>query len=968
MILMDKIKILVVCILITMLALPALGNPHLVDSTFCDYTAPEFSEWNVSELVDDRAFLVESWSVLNSVNNWTGSSDLTGYWVGENTFAFNGANASTCFSAAFVNNSKYNRSQSLVWTKVTNDSANSDYVFTGVIYAYYNYSNFSMILFGDNEIFLFDYVTGAKSYIRNTLDHNYGAHAGEVIIYDDAKNYWTSNGVETVGPYGAWIKTIYNTYCGSLKSKYWSGTPTLMQEPTSWHTEQESDNMSTDDSVCFGVAFWNPADHGCTSYSVHYDYVNNWRLNYTLNDSATITVDGDDHPRPHMNFPVIDMNTQGDDWWELLMPEEHGGTATNITNATVSESVRSLTNNLSMESRPFCTVPGRGTINNDTIYYYTATLTNFTDWYLAYLATNPGILEMEPDYFSNNYLMIYAQNCEDTHLGSDWITIGIDVDNNRQWDSNDRLIENDATWGGWGGYTITGRFLDGLDTFYSNVFMYCWATDDNAPHNLHRSGSHVHYITLIPLWSLVKSDGEYLNNSDIFGLHISTFNSVHYGHGMCIWENWNETNCSTFFSEDDSTANENRYYNRSTLVSTECWEAVYNCWLFCDWVCWDMCCSVCDARCYDACMPDCMIKCFSQPECEISMSDECFLLWGEGEIPGEPAINSSSGYFDINVSIDSNISVVSDDDTYGGVDVNVSSNVTNSGDETVEGITANITWKNCSCSDWVFTLIDTNVDMANITWHNSSCYTTINIPSLDSGERYSFWITFNITECYHVADDLAICINVSSGSGMGVNDVECTTIEWGTPPSYDDRNGGTRSGDGSGDGNGDSYVDVSDDETGVSLPGARVDVYDEDGRLVDTGYTDEDGRYLTDLEPGRYTVFVTVDGYRAEMQIWYVSSGGGAIAFFMESCLCPPIFVGPYLNLSILGWLVSFVLVLIGFYISYRIRIKKWAEKHLQLILAPAVVLIILGLLCQPILILIAVIGLILQWYYHEKR
>jgi hypothetical protein len=443
---MNKIKILVVCMLMIALALPTLGNPYLLDSTFCDYIAPEFSEWNVSELIDGGS-LSENWSVLNAVNNWTVSNALSGYWVGENTFAFLNANTSTGFSAAFVNNSKYNRSQSLVWTKVTNVSANSDYVFTGVIYAYYNYTNFSMILFGDDEIFLLDYLdTGAKQYLRNTLNHNYGAHGGDVIISTDAINYSTGAGVEIVGAYGAWIKTIYNTYCGSIKSKYWSGTPTLMQEPTGWHTEQESSNMSTDDSVCFGVAFWNPPDYGCSNYSVHYDYINNWRLNYTLNESATITVNGNDHPRPHMNFPIIDMNTQGDDWWELIMPEEHGGTAANITDPSISSSARNVTNMLSMESRPFCTTPGYGTVNNDTIYYYTATLTNFTDWYLAYLAANPGILAMEPDYFSNNYLMIYVQNCEDEYLGTDWITIGIDVDNNRQWDSNDRLIENTATW------------------------------------------------------------------------------------------------------------------------------------------------------------------------------------------------------------------------------------------------------------------------------------------------------------------------------------------------------------------------------------------------------------------------------------------------------------------------------------------------------------------------------------------
>ena len=90
---MDKIKILITCMLITALALPVIGNPHLIDSSFCDYTAPEFSEWNVSELIDGGS-LSENWSVLNAVNNWTVSSDLSGYWVGDDTFAFLNANIS----------------------------------------------------------------------------------------------------------------------------------------------------------------------------------------------------------------------------------------------------------------------------------------------------------------------------------------------------------------------------------------------------------------------------------------------------------------------------------------------------------------------------------------------------------------------------------------------------------------------------------------------------------------------------------------------------------------------------------------------------------------------------------------------------------------------------------------------------------------------------------------------------------
>jgi len=970
----DKIRsilALFISLLFILTSLIVYSDVALLDSSFCDYTGDEPSEWNVSELVDGGV-LSEDWSALNYVNNWSVSNDLVGSWIGDETLAHTFANISTFFSAAFVNKSQYNRSQSLIWTKVTNVSANSDYVFSGVVYAYYNYTNFSMVLFGDDEVFLFDYVDDGKSpYLRNTLYHEYdpSGHGGAVLIYDDAINYWSDSGVSLTDPDGAWIKTIYNTYCGSLKSKYWDGSPTLMAEPRGWHIEEQSTNMSTDDAVCFGVAFWNPADYGCSNYSVHYDYINNWRLNYTLNSSATITIDGVDHPRPHMNFPIIDMNNQGDDWWSLIMPSDFGGTSANITDPIVSSSIRNITNNLSMESRPFSTPVGRGPVNNDTIYYYTATLTNFTDWYIAYLEANPGILAMDPEYFSNNYLMLYVQNCEDEYAGSDSITIGIDVDNNGQWDDNDRLILNDASWWGWGGYTWTGNYLDGMDTFYSNVFMYTWTTDSDAPHNIHRYGNHVYYLTLIPLWSLVKSDGEYLNNSDVFGLHISTYSSEHYGWGMCIWENWNETGCSTFFSEVGTASdNANRYYNTTTGLTQECWNAIYDCWDSCAAVCTELCCTACEPNCWEDCMDDLMGSCLSCEECMIDIPDSNMSLWGEGEIPGSPPVNSSSGNFDLDIDVDSNVSYIPNEDMNDVIRINLSSDITNDGDETIDNILINVTWNNCTCSYWVFSLVNTNINLSNVSWYNSSCYMTFNVSQLLSGATYSFWIIIDIEQCEYRYDTMPLCVNASSSDGVGVWDVECTDIVWGDDPADDiptDTEGG---GGGILGGDNDVSVDVYDDTGTRPIEGAYVEIYDEDGGLVDWGYTDEDGRFTTSLDPGVYTVVVLIDGYIEQSQIWIVTQDGDVIMFLMETCLCPPIFHGPYFNLSILGWIVTFLLILVGFYISHRIRYKKLDQDYLITICIPNIILIILGLLCQPILILIGAVCLFLQFYYHKKN
>lgn len=1002
-----------IIILIIILLFPALANISPLDSSFCTYSnAPEASEWNVSELIPNN-ILSEDWSALNYASNWTTSSALSGYWIGNYTLVHYNANSSTGFSAIFVNQSKYNRSQSLVWTKVTNVSENSSYVFTGVVYAYYNYTNFSMVLFGDNEIFILDYVgSGGQYSLRNTLDHGYGDHGGQVIISTDAINYWTENGVKITEPYGAWIKTIYNTYCGSLKSKYWSGYPTLMQEPSGWHVEQESVNMSTDDSVCFGVAFWNPVDYACSNYSVHYDYINNWRLNYSLNYSATIYRDdiGFSEPRPRMTFPVVNTDIYGGDIYDIIMPDFNS----NMTNATITNISMNITNHMSMESRPYNISSDNAYDQNDTVYYYSCVLTNFTGWYIihrypfidgAKIGGPPIFLPPEPDNssFSNNYLFIYVMDCTDGRYsgdGYDSCVVGIDVDNNRRWDDNDRLYYQDIYGEQW---SWTGTTMDYW--WEIDAIMSMWVSDDNVIHNIHRYKSHMHSVFMIPLWGLVKSNGEYVNNSDVFGLHIHNFNDE--GDTICVWENWNETECGPFFSESHTNVAD-LYFNTTTYYLPQ------------DDGMW--------------------IE---------NLGEESIGLWGEGSIPDPPpSINESSGHFDANISLDINISQVLPEDTSEGADVNITVNICNSGDENLTNVLLNMTWYNCSCSDWKFNLIDTNISLANITYHNDSCYMIVNIGNLTADECVYLWLTIAITECTVTHDELQICGNASSDSGIGLWATDCDTITWGLqyPPVFsnecpangstvtlpsiwsitiEDPNGdifswtietspdiGSNSGNGEsngskscsiggiergirhtvfvnatdvgsgkwtrhtywfiarhesasgtyGNGHGDGYdVEISvSGEDWRAIGGAYVEIYGEDGGLVDTGYTDGLGVYETVLDGGTYTIVVTFEGCESSRRVYTINSDGTIFVQLQDICSrCPAIFAGPYLNISVFGWIATSCLVIMGFILA---NIKK---KYYFLI--PNAILIILGLLCQPLLIAIAIVCIAFQYLMNSS-
>lgn len=782
-------------------------------SVFFNTVSTEASTWNISE---NGSLLQHQWSVFPSTDylmwNRSNATNQLQWWSGGDTIVFNDSNSDGDWSFLMANNSQSNRSQSLLWSYV-NGSGNtySENVYVGPIFMNTTSGNCTMILFGNNSTFCLNraFISG-KWGLYNTEDFSYdpNGHGGKVIIPSDSIDYYNETiwGEMNLTEEGFYIKTIYNTYCGRIQSKAWGSNETdytLMQEPTGWVIDQYFENATTINSTMFGVAVWNSKS---ANVNVSFDYINFWRLNYSLNYSANISWDSGNeiHPRPRMTFPVLDMNITGNDWWDLMIP--YFRTDCNITNQTISKRMRNLTNNMSMESRPFdvnlwadfdspCA-------QSDNVYYYTSVLTNFSSWYLANMGEFPEYLPPASS-FSNNYLIFYIHQCEDgddwdSALGYDCTFISIDIDNNREWNDNDRAFAiND--WGemySWKGVEMDTRLLmwieeEGAMFFNDSQFIgFSWLEETNSPRNLHRYNRHFHTLMMIPLWTLVKENGDVLSNDDVFGLHIASYNDRPLG--MCVWENWAEKNCSTFHNETDVDNIADLYWNGTADFLEGFWDELQgdlgdcldDCRISCaKYFWWNY---TLYLECFEACADICLDACDS---CKLNIDDDNIDMWGEGSIPGVPLINSTAGRFAVNISIDLNISYLNETET-GNPGDNTSINVTfivcNEGDMPITGLQLNLTWLNCSCDgNLKFWYVDSNIDGVNITWYNDTgCYSLWNLSNMTGDTCLDYWININITECVDYVGDVWIEAEINTSSGLGASANDSTRLRWGIEGDY----------------------------------------------------------------------------------------------------------------------------------------------------------------------------------------
>ena len=277
-----------------------------------------------------------------------------------------------------------------------------------------------------------------------------------------------------------------------------------MSQPPGWAVELHHDNYTTNDSRCYGLGGWNPDN---LNGQIHYDLYNIWQLNYTLNESAYCDINGHNRSRPHMDFPVIDLNS----WTEELMSyynETYAGNFTADDARTVMKD--NITNIMNMESRMWNQTSLDAGEQNDTVYYYSCVFDNFTAF--------------DDDNY-DEWLHLHVQFCPDEEIDESefaHIIVGIDVDNDHEADTNDRVY---WTWAD-STYLVNRHAYNG-DGDAVTIAYNCsiWSTASEGIGNLHRYNSHLNYMINIPLADLVKESGEALNFSDVFGLSIITTNA-----------------------------------------------------------------------------------------------------------------------------------------------------------------------------------------------------------------------------------------------------------------------------------------------------------------------------------------------------------------------------------------------------------------------------------------------------------
>jgi hypothetical protein len=455
-----------------------------------------------------------------------------------------------------------------------------------------------------------------------------------------------------------------------------------------------------------------------------------WRLNYSTTYDATFTPS---NYRPYMEFPIVNMSesTHGDDVAEFFLRYFMG--EGNMTDDGIASLLYNVTERMNLESREYNPDSTCSYAQNDTVYYYSATLTNFAEYIIDNWGDEFFPEPEDREWIPNNVLWLYVQDCpdgdEDTN-GFDYIFVSIDTENDGVWDDTDRAFYVDeyvqASWSG------TEPDVDPYGEFFGEGFGD-WDLYEYFP-MIHRYTNHLHYWLMIPLdWLVNGKTGDNLDIGDTFGLHIQTSSTD--DSNVCVWENWNETGCGAFVDESEAGVLDT-YMNDTDIYDEE-----------------------------------------NDTALNLTINTTALGYWGGGGIAGDPPLPPDS--YGINITIESNESEVDSGwDEYHNINYTI--NISNTGDGTVTGIVINGTWWNCSCSYWNASLIDTSIDVADFSF--SPCQFTIDdadYSSLDGGEQHSFWFTVRFHSCDNSAryHPLTSDVEVSTDEGNQAND-SCT-IHWG---------------------------------------------------------------------------------------------------------------------------------------------------------------------------------------------
>jgi len=595
-------------------------------------TGYEYGNWTHSEHINSSSDLEEAWAEANNTF-WYPADDST-WWMGNFTYEVNTTLQNCSFSV--LNNSGMNRSQLFGW--VHSNDTEVDAVFPFVIFAYNTSQDFDCVMWSSLEAWIFHW-NGTNMTDMTTGD----AIVDPSSDGTDLSDQWLQEGVYLTDE-GNYFKLLYNEHNGSIKFKWWGNG--FMSEPTGWTMQTEHTNITYTDHRSVGIGVWNP---DARDTFLQWDLFNVWQLNYSVNTSDYCNISGYNESRPHMEFPVINVSDWTEEFMTYFNDSYDGNFSINLARTIMKDNI---TNPMNLESRMFELKSRDSGQQNDTVYYYSCMIDNFT--------------QFAPESY-DEWLHLHVQMCPEDDIEDDEygdFMVGIDVDNDRAWTVNDRFYWGYVDDAG----IVTFQTYNGNGEPKANIAACnIWESDSAAMGNLHRYGTHLNYAISIPLADLVKSDGFSLNKSDTFGLHISTTTSgmVFTTQDPCVWQNWNETSESTYIDEEDNMANIVEYF----------------------------------------------LNCSGEIEGYVANTTN-LQRWGEGQIVGD---FTGSGETESNVTIEkyANITSVASGSTYALINYTVYVNNTGSG--TLTGVVVNDTKFNCSCHDFNETEFNTNVPWANVT-------------------------------------------------------------------------------------------------------------------------------------------------------------------------------------------------------------------------------------------------------------
>jgi len=694
-----------------------LGGERGQGASFsCQSMPDENSTWSHSEHLR-HAVPDENWTYSNNTL-WTSYPIAT--WMGNYTLNYN--SSGNPFGYAFLNSSGMNRSQTLIWI---HHNISDDVVFSGPIYSARNGTHFDMVLYGANYVLL---LTSNGTNLTNTNDSTLVEDLADAYNYYDFVNPWGTNqdgsSYYHAMPWadqGSWVKTIYNAQCGYLHSKCWGDDTImgLMNEPAGWQINYSSlINVSyQQNTTCHGVATWGPGQE----FDAQFDFINVWQLNYSRNISGEFWWDTNGtYGRPHMDFPIINIMDHAQAIYDLWFNASFSG---NLTLDNLTDLVRNLTNDFSMVSRPYAPNSSNAQDQNDTVYYYSAVLTNWSTWWEQFFPDDPV-----PAILYNNFLYLWIDDCPDGDdaVGFDAGFIGIDVDNNGTMDPNDRMYYWETTYPPigialeWHGNVISGEW---------NINATGGETNKNAVINIHRYGPHITHRVLIPMDQLKTWDNKSMNASHTFGLCIATFNTD--DNNICFWQNYNESLCSPF-------ADESHNYIKTLVLNTT-----------------------------------------ALGDYNLTVDDHNFGYWGEGRT-GDGTFNYSGSY-GVNITKESNISSMPTNWTNDTSHIiRYWLNITNTGSGGLTGFILNETWYNCSCSKWNWTLYANQTEYywhLNVTNDTDNCTINMTIPDLAGGETFNIWFDVLVTNCNNETGIMGNWANITCD--QGVSDTNYWGITWG---------------------------------------------------------------------------------------------------------------------------------------------------------------------------------------------